>query len=104
MLELGKPYRRTDVRHAVVVTQHIMPVLPRRRDRLGLEMIGAGQNVRIIGYDHAAFAGRDCLVAEEAEGGYVAERPDMLAVVQGANGFGAVLDQQNSVFPADIAN
>src|SRR4051794_25312986 len=103
-LELSDSYRGANVGHAVVVADLIVPVLFRRRHGLGLEMVSLLENVSVVADHHAAFTGRNRLVSKKTESGHVAECPDMPTAIKRPEGFGAVLDQQNSMLGADLGN
>src|SRR6185436_7724379 len=104
LLELSDSYGRADIRHAVVVADCIVPILLRRRYGLRLEMVGLLVNVCAIADDHTAFAGGDRLVSKKAESCHFAECSDVPASIECPKGFGAILDQQQSVFGTDFGN
>src|SRR3954470_24373220 len=104
LLELSDSDRGANVRHAVVVTDSVVPVLLHRRDGLGLEMISFLDDFVVVADHHAALAGCDRFISEKAEGRHVAKSPDMLAPILGPEGLGAVLNKQQSTIGADFGN
>ncbi|MNZ94673.1 hypothetical protein D3C78_1137870 [compost metagenome] len=99
--DLGKSDRRADIGHPIIERQHVVPVLPRAGNALILQVAGAAEHGFVLRDNHPAFAGGDGLVAEETECGDVAEGPDMLPFVQGAESLRTILDEEQVMLPAD---
>jgi hypothetical protein len=101
-LQLRQAYRRLDIGHAVVEADDREPVAAVRVHALAaIEPHGLGQFVVVRG-DHPAFAGSDDLVAEEAEGGAVAEAARHPALVGRPHSLGGVLDDHQAVLFRDL--
>src|SRR5437660_6580952 len=101
MLELSESDGRRDVRHAEIVSQHRVPIPSGRVHPLAAYKTAALGQFRVVGDDHAALAGGHDLVAKEAKGSGRSERTDGTPFVQGALGFGAVLEHPEMVGPRE---
>ena len=96
-LELREADGGADVRHAVVVADDVVPVFAGIGEALAAELEGQAVGRRVAHDDHAAFAGGDRLIAEETEAGGVAERAHVPVADLGAEGFGAVFDDEQAL-------
>src|SRR5262249_26587151 len=95
--QLSQPDGRTDVRHPVVVANHVVPVFAVHRKSLALEMAYPLEKGLVVGRDHSALTGRNGLVAVKAEGRDVAENAHMPALESSPDRLGAILDEEYAV-------
>ena len=101
-LDLGETDGGADIGHPIVETKLGVPVTPFRILPLVLQEPQPRGQFGVPRGDHAAFAGRHGLIAEKAETGDVAERSGVPSGQRGANGFGAILDNQQALRRGDF--
>ena len=91
--------RGCDIGHAVIVPDSVMPVFRARHEPLPAQAPAAIDHGVIARKDHAAFAGRDRLVAEKAERRDVAQECRRTIPVTGSERFRAILDHHQAMAP-----
>ncbi len=79
LLELGDAERGRDVRQAIVEADLVVVVGPPGQPGLGRQVAGSTREGLLVGDEHPAAAGRDELVAVEAEAADAADRSDVPA-------------------------
>src|SRR5262249_47324128 len=99
---LSTTNRGRDVGHSIVESDDVVPVGPGRRDTLAAIVASGPGELRIVGNEHPALAGRYDLVAEEAERRDIGKRSDRPSLVQGAVGFGGVLHNPQTMSLGDL--
>ena len=104
LLQLSKTDRRTYIRHAIIVANHIVPILTKLRHPLILQMCCPCIERFIIRHNHSAFSGRNGLIAIEAKRRNIAECPDMLSLEIAAEAFRAILHHEEIVLAGNLHN
>ena len=93
-----------DIAHAVVVADLTVLIVTGRVSGLGGPEANFLDPLFVVGKQDAAAGGGDDLVAVEGENGIFAEGARGPALVQGAQAFGGVFDQDLVIFPAQLYN
>jgi hypothetical protein len=91
---------RAHVRHPVVVGDFVVPVHSEIDNTLILQLCATSMRGDVAADHHSTFARGNRLVAEEAKRRDVPEGTNVLSFVKGAEGFCAILDQEQPAFRA----